>query len=211
MKIQLSESELRAMIMEAIEEANIDRTDLFKDDDTDEVERQLYRHIGQLGAFRGYENDAYPELSSKHKEMGLDMEPWLNDEKTKARDVVDAATAELKYRKQNPSYKTPSKIRAMMQDLEDNHLEDEGLNENRIARLVREAVEEAVAEAKKQKAPKKMTLGTVDDFMKANRKGSRDAEFEIKGPGFHSNTKSFKNQKKYDRKRDKKVNLNDNE
>lgn len=85
------------------------------------------------------------------------------------------------------------------------------LSESELRAMIVEAVEEAVAEAKKQKAPKKMTLGTVDDFMKANRKGSRDAEFDVKGPGFHSNTKSFKNQKKYDRKRDKKVNLNDNE
>jgi hypothetical protein len=41
--------------------------------------------------------------------------------------------------------------------------------------------------------------GKVSDYIKANRKGSREAEYEI-SVGWTSKTKIHKNKKKYDRK-----------
>ena len=40
----------------------------------------------------------------------------------------------------------------------------------------------------------------IPDILLATRKGNREAEFEIKGPGFHSNTKVVKSKKNYTRK-----------
>lgn len=39
----------------------------------------------------------------------------------------------------------------------------------------------------------------LDDYIKANRRGSREAEFE-NNPGFKSRTRAHKNYKKYSRK-----------
>jgi hypothetical protein len=39
----------------------------------------------------------------------------------------------------------------------------------------------------------------VSDELKAVRRGNREAEFEIFGPGFHSNTKIKKSKKLYSR------------
>ena len=44
---------------------------------------------------------------------------------------------------------------------------------------------------------------TQKDILKAIRKGSRDAEFELLGPGFHSKTKVAKSKKVYNRKKQK--------
>lgn len=38
-----------------------------------------------------------------------------------------------------------------------------------------------------------------DDIVKGIHKGSRDAEYEMKGPGFHSMHTVFKDKSKYDR------------
>lgn len=45
----------------------------------------------------------------------------------------------------------------------------------------------------------KKKYNQLDDFIKANRKGSREAELE-NNPGFKSNTRAHKNLKKYSRK-----------
>lgn len=42
------------------------------------------------------------------------------------------------------------------------------------------------------------------EIVKAMRKGSRDEEMSILGPGFHSKTKIHKTKKQYDRKKSKK-------
>lgn len=44
----------------------------------------------------------------------------------------------------------------------------------------------------------------VSDVIKAMRKGSRDEEMSILGPGFHAKTKIHKTKKQYDRKKLKK-------
>ena len=41
---------------------------------------------------------------------------------------------------------------------------------------------------------------TLDDYIKAVKKGNREAEMELLGPGFHSNTKIHKSKKLYSRK-----------
>ena len=41
---------------------------------------------------------------------------------------------------------------------------------------------------------------TLDDYIKAMKKGNREAEMELLGPGFHSNTKIHKSKKIYTRK-----------
>ncbi len=41
---------------------------------------------------------------------------------------------------------------------------------------------------------------TLDDYIKATRIGSREAEKEIKGPGFHSSNAIHKSKKTYTRK-----------
>lgn len=40
----------------------------------------------------------------------------------------------------------------------------------------------------------------IPDLLKAVRKGNREAEFELYGPGFHSKTKIVKSKKIYSRK-----------
>ena len=44
---------------------------------------------------------------------------------------------------------------------------------------------------------------TQADTIKAIRKGNREAEFELFGPGFHSKNKVQKSKRKYDRKQNK--------
>lgn len=43
-------------------------------------------------------------------------------------------------------------------------------------------------------------MGNVPDIIKATRKGNREAQFEIFGPGFHSFHKVVKSKKAYSRK-----------
>lgn len=47
----------------------------------------------------------------------------------------------------------------------------------------------------------KQKIGTNIDLLKAVRKGNRDAEFEMYGPGFHSKCKIVKSKKEYNRKK----------
>lgn len=49
---------------------------------------------------------------------------------------------------------------------------------------------------------RKNKLGTItmSDYIKAARKGSRSAEQELLGPGFHSIDKTHRSQKMYTRK-----------
>ncbi len=44
---------------------------------------------------------------------------------------------------------------------------------------------------------------TLDDYLRASRRGSREAEQELLGPGFHSHNRVHKSKKLYSRKRDK--------
>ena len=41
---------------------------------------------------------------------------------------------------------------------------------------------------------------TLDDYIKASRIGNREAEMEIKGPGFHAINRIHKSKKTYTRK-----------
>ncbi len=41
---------------------------------------------------------------------------------------------------------------------------------------------------------------TLEDYIKANRKGNREAEMDLLGPGFHSKNKIHKSKKNYTRK-----------
>jgi hypothetical protein len=50
------------------------------------------------------------------------------------------------------------------------------------------------------KKKNKKSSTTLEDYIKANRKGNREAEMELLGPGFHSNTKIHKSKKLYSRK-----------
>lgn len=45
----------------------------------------------------------------------------------------------------------------------------------------------------------------ISDVVKAMRRGQREAEMEILGPGFHAKTKPHKSKKIYSRKNNKKV------
>ena len=47
---------------------------------------------------------------------------------------------------------------------------------------------------------KKKNKITLDDYIKAVKKGDREAEMKLLGPGFHSNTKIHKSKKLYSRK-----------
>lgn len=47
---------------------------------------------------------------------------------------------------------------------------------------------------------KKKTTCTLDDYLKATRKGSREAEQQTLGPGFHSRTRVHTSKKVYTRK-----------
>ena len=42
--------------------------------------------------------------------------------------------------------------------------------------------------------------GILSEYLKAAKRGSREAEMEIKGPGFHSMHKVHKSKKTYSRK-----------
>lgn len=44
------------------------------------------------------------------------------------------------------------------------------------------------------------TVGSLHEMLKANRKASREAEFKLMGPGFHSKSATHKNKKAYTRK-----------
>lgn len=52
---------------------------------------------------------------------------------------------------------------------------------------------------KPQKRNNKRTI-TLDDYIKATRIGNREAEKELKGPGFHSISQVHKSKKTYTRK-----------
>lgn len=43
-------------------------------------------------------------------------------------------------------------------------------------------------------------IGTLSEYIKAAKRGSREAEMEIKGPGFHSMHSVHKSKKTYTRK-----------
>lgn len=47
---------------------------------------------------------------------------------------------------------------------------------------------------------KKKKTTTLDAYLKAAKKGSREAEQELLGPGFHSNTHVHRSAKTYTRK-----------
>ena len=47
---------------------------------------------------------------------------------------------------------------------------------------------------------------TLEDYIKANRKGNREAEMELLGPGFHSKNRIHKSEKIYTRKEKHKKN-----
>lgn len=50
---------------------------------------------------------------------------------------------------------------------------------------------------KRKKNPASITL---DDYIKAIKKGNREAEIELLGPGFHSKDRAHKSKKLYSRK-----------
>lgn len=52
---------------------------------------------------------------------------------------------------------------------------------------------------KPQKRNSKRTI-TLDDYIKASRIGNREAEKELKGPGFHAISRVHKSKKTYTRK-----------
>ncbi len=60
---------------------------------------------------------------------------------------------------------------------------------------------------KKRKEPK-MSI-TLDDYIKAAKKGNREAEQEMLGPGFHATNRVHESKKTYTRKQ-KHRNMNDN-
>ncbi len=51
-----------------------------------------------------------------------------------------------------------------------------------------------------KKIKRKKTLSTTLDAIKAMRRGGREAERELLGPGFHSNSRVHKSEKIYTRK-----------
>lgn len=51
-----------------------------------------------------------------------------------------------------------------------------------------------------KKAKKKMLHSTTLDAIKAMRRGGREAEMELLGPGFHSHSRVHKSEKIYTRK-----------
>lgn len=56
------------------------------------------------------------------------------------------------------------------------------------------------------KKKKKKSSITLEDYIKANRKGNREAEMELLGPGFHSKNRIHKSEKIYTRKEKHKKN-----
>ena len=53
---------------------------------------------------------------------------------------------------------------------------------------------------KKTNSSKWKTVGLINEMLKANRKASREAEFQLLGPGFHSRTILHRSAKTYTRK-----------
>lgn len=51
-----------------------------------------------------------------------------------------------------------------------------------------------------RKKKKNSTSITLDDYIKAVKKGNREAEMELLGPGFHSKDRAHKSKKIYSRK-----------
>jgi hypothetical protein len=51
----------------------------------------------------------------------------------------------------------------------------------------------------KKKKNKESSI-TLEDYIKAGRKGNREAEMELLGPGFHSKNRIHKSKKNYTRK-----------
>ena len=51
-----------------------------------------------------------------------------------------------------------------------------------------------------RKRKKNSTPITLDDYIKAVKKGNREAEMELLGPGFHSKDRAHKSKKIYSRK-----------
>jgi len=49
--------------------------------------------------------------------------------------------------------------------------------------------------------------GTISNEIKATRRGSREAEYEMMGPGWHCKTKVWKSVKQYDRKQNKHIEI----
>ena len=58
-----------------------------------------------------------------------------------------------------------------------------------------------------RKRKRKMTKATTMDAIKAMRRGSREAEMELLGPGFHSHNKIHKSDRIYTRKKKHKGSL----
>lgn len=54
------------------------------------------------------------------------------------------------------------------------------------------------------KKNKKMVIGGIEDYIKANRKASREIEMQMNGGRWVAKDRPHKNKKMYDRKRDKK-------
>lgn len=48
-------------------------------------------------------------------------------------------------------------------------------------------------------------MNTINDIIKATRKGNREAQFDIFGPGFHTFHKVVKSKKVYNRNNYKKI------
>lgn len=57
---------------------------------------------------------------------------------------------------------------------------------------------------------KNCKIGTIKDLIKANRKASREEEFELLGPGFHSKDHVCKSKKIYTRKQKHKNGIQEN-
>ena len=55
-------------------------------------------------------------------------------------------------------------------------------------------------ERREKHITKHITKGHLDDIIRASHRGSREAEFALLGPGFHSVTKVHKSKKVYSRK-----------
>lgn len=61
---------------------------------------------------------------------------------------------------------------------------------------------------KKKKQKKSLKIGGIDDYIKANRKASREIELETH-VGWVAVDRPHKNKKLYDRKRDRRIELDD--
>lgn len=56
---------------------------------------------------------------------------------------------------------------------------------------------------------KKTHIGDISDYIKANRKASREEEIALHGKEISFRPAVFKSKKKYDRKKEKKAGMND--